>query len=190
MRVKIPVEISARHIHLCKSDLATLFGKGCRLTKQKELTQPGQFAAEETVGIRLGDKEIPNVRVVSPLRSKTQVEISLTDAYNLGLRPVVRASGDLQGTPGILLIGPKAELALRQGVMVALRHLHASPAEAKKFGLKSNGMVAVRVRGKRAVTFHNVRVRVKNGYKLSMHVDTDEGNAAGITSQSFGELIL
>jgi len=190
MPIRIPVEISARHIHLSKKDLATLFGKGYCLTKKRVLTQPGEFAAEETVAVRFQDREIPQVRVVSPLRPRTQLEISLTDAYNLGMPAVIRSSGDLQSTPGILLIGPAGELVLKHGVIVAWRHLHLSPKEAAKSGIKNKKTISVKVQGKRALTFHNIKVRIGKNYKLSVHLDTDEGNAAGITSKTLGELII
>ena len=190
MRVQIPVEVSARHIHLSKHDLATLFGKGYCLTKKRVLTQPGEFAAEETVAVRFQDREIPQARVVSPLRPQTQLEISLTDAYNLGMPAVIRSSDDLKGTPGILLIGPAGELVLKHGVIVAWRHLHISPKEATRLGIKNKEMISVKIQGKRKLTFHNIKVRINKNYKLSMHLDTDEGNAAGIVGKTFGELII
>lgn len=190
MPVKIPVEISARHLHLCQKDLETLFGKGHRLTKKRGLTQPDEFAAEETVSLRFGDREIYQVRIVSPLRPQTQLEISLTDAYNLGMRSVIRPSGDLKGTPGILLIGSEGEVALKRGVIVAWRHLHTSPEEAARLGIKNKKTVSIRVEGKRAIVFHNIKVRIGKNYKLSVHLDTDEGNAAGIVGKTFGELII
>ena len=189
MSKKIPIEISARHLHLCQKDLATLFGKGYKLNKKNNLIQPGQFAARETVSIRFGKREIPKIRIVSPLRSKTQLEISLTDAFNLGMKVPIRKSGDLKGTPGILIIGPRNNLVLKEGVIVAWRHIHASLAEAKKRGIKNKDLVSVKIKGTRAITFYHVMVRVRKDYRLSMHLDTDEGNAAGITKKGIGTLI-
>jgi len=189
MSKKIPIEISARHLHLCQKDLATLFGKGYKLNKKNNLAQPGQFAARETVNIRFGKREISKVRVVSPLRSKTQLEISLTDAFSLGMKVPIRKSGDLKGTPGILIIGPRNNFLLKEGVIVAWRHIHASPAEAKKWGIKNKDLVSVKIKGTRAVTFYHVMVRVRKDYRLSMHLDTDEGNAVGITKKGIGTLI-
>lgn len=189
MKTKIPVEISARHIHLSKKDLEALFGKGRDLTPLRNLSQPGEFAAEETLTLKSGDKEITNVRVVSPLRAQTQVELSLTDTYILGLRVGIRLSGDLNNTPGIVLAGPKGQIQLKEGVIVAMRHLHVSPKEAAELHIKNNDIVSMKISGERALTFHNVKVRVGNEYKTSLHLDTDEGNAAGINKKTFGELV-
>lgn len=190
MVIKIPIEISARHVHLSQEDLELLFGSGYELKKAKELNQPGQFAAQETVVIRFGDKEITNVRVVGPLRQKTQLEISLTDAYALGAAATIKEdSGYVKVAPGILLIGPQGQLELKQGALVALRHLNASLEEAKELGVKDNDMVSIRIKGIRDLTFHNVRARVGDNYKLSVHLDTDEGNAAGLTQNGFGEIV-
>jgi putative phosphotransacetylase len=183
MTTKIPIEISARHIHLCQKDTETLFGKNYVFTKKKDLSQPGEFAAQETISVRFNNKEITNVRVISPQRSKTQVEISLTDAYNLGLSVPVRLSGDIKGTPGVLLIGPKGQ------VIVAQRHIHISPIEAMKSGIDGQDVISIKVDGPRTMTFHNVKVRRGEKFKLSVHLDTDEGNAAGINQKAFGELV-
>lgn len=189
MGIKIPIEISARHLHLSQKDLECLFGKGYQLTKKRELSQPGEFAANETVEVRFNDKKISKVRVVGPVRPKTQLELSLTDAYNLGLEVPIRKSGNLKGTPGILLIGPKGKLNLKQGVICAWRHIHLNPKEAKKLKVKNGEMVSVKVGGKRSITFHNVEIRVGENYKLCCHLDTDEGNAAGIIKKGVGVLI-
>lgn len=189
MPIKIPVEISARHIHLSEKDLAALFGQGYSLTQKKALTQPGEFAAQETVTIRFKDKEISQVRVVSPLRPETQLEISLTDAYNLGMPAVIRLSGDLKGTPGILLVGTNGQVELKNGVIIAQRHLHVSFREALKLGINGKRTVSMKVPGQRMTTFHNIAIRKAENYRLALHLDTDEGNAAGITGKAFGELI-
>lgn len=190
MPLKVPVEISARHVHLCKKDLETLFGKGYSLNKKKNLTQPGQFAAEETITASSKNKKTFKIRVVSPVREKTQVEISTTDAYFLGMRPAIRKSGDLKGTPGILLIGPKGKVNLKEGVIVPWRHIHMSVSEAKKIGIKNGVFVSLLIKGPRAAVFHKVRVRVGKDFKLSVHLDTDEGNAVGAAKKTIGELIV
>lgn len=190
VKIKIPIEISARHIHLCQKDLELLFGKKYCLTQKRALTQPGEFAAEETITVRFQDKEISKVRVVSPLRPQTQLEISLTDAYNLGINSVIRLSGDLKGTPGVLLIGPKGQVELKEGVIVAQRHLHISPREALKLGINGRDAVSIKIDGPRMTTFHQFKIRKGDNFKLSAHLDTDEGNAAGIAGKTFGELII
>lgn len=190
MPVKIPIEISARHIHLAQEELEELFGKNYQLTPKKALTQPGEFAAEETVAVRFQNKEIERVRVVGPIRKQTQLEISRTDAYALGLPPVIRLSGDIKNTPGITLIGPKGETTLKEGVIIAWRHLHVSPKEAEKLGLKNKKTVSVKVLGSRSLTFHDVKIRFGDNYRISVHLDTDEGNAAGIEGKALGELII
>jgi len=190
MSAKISIEISARHIHLSQKDLETLFGKDYVLTKKKDLSQPGEFAAQETVDVRFRDKEISNIRVVSPLRPQTQLEISMTDAYNLGMPAVIRLSGDLKDTPGILLFGPNGKIELKSGVIVAQRHLHVSFRDALKLGINGKKSVSVKIAGPRATTFHNIIIRKTENYRLALHLDTDEGNAAGITGKTLGELII
>ncbi|MEK7503858.1 MAG: phosphate propanoyltransferase [Patescibacteria group bacterium] len=190
MPVKIPVEVSARHIHLSQEDLEALFGKGYCLTQIRALTQSDEFAAQETVTVRFKDKEISQVRVISPTRKQTQLEISLTDSYNLGVPAIIRPSGDLKGTPGILLIGPKGEVTLKEGVIIAWRHLHVSSKEAEKLGITDKKMVSVKIKGTRSLIFHNIKARIGENYQLALNLDTDEGNAAGITGKTFGELII
>lgn len=188
--LKVPIEVSARHIHLSKSDLEKLFGKGYKLEKLKDLTQPGDFAAKETVDIEVNSKKILNVRIIGPVRKETQVELSKTDAILLGIAAPARDSGDLKNSSGAVIIGPKNKLELKKGVINTWRHIHCSPAEAKKFGLKNNGLVSVKTSGNLAVTFHNVRIKVGKNYKFCMHLDTDEGNAAGIVRSGEGEIII
>jgi putative phosphotransacetylase len=176
---RVPVGISNRHIHLSKGDLATLFGPGYELTVAKDLSQTGQYAAEETVTL-VGPKGVlQRVRVLGPLRSQTQVEISRTDCFALGVKPPVRDSGDLSDSPGIVVVGPAGCVQLSEGVVLAKRHIHMTPAEAEKFGLKDKDCVKVAVtEGPRPLTFDQVLVRVRDDFVLELHLDTDEANAA------------
>jgi len=184
--MKIPIEVSARHMHISQKDLEKLFGKGHKLRKLKQLTQPSEFACKEKLIIKNGSKEL-FVRIVGPVRKKTQVEVSLTEALFLGIRPVVRKSGDIKFTPGITLINKKKKLKIKKGVIVALRHIHCNPQEAKELKLKK--YTSVLVGGDRSLIFNKVRVRVSKDYKLSMHIDTDEANAADIIKKTSGHLV-
>jgi len=186
---KILIEVSARHIHLSQSDMEALFGKSYQLKKIRDLSQTGEFATNETLTISTGLKEIPNVRIVGPVRKKTQVEISLTDAFNLGLKVPLRISGDIKNTPGINLISQRGGIKIKNGVIVAQRHIHCNSAEAKKLKLKNRQLISVKVLGERSLTFHGVKVRIGDNYKLAMHIDTDEGNAAGINKKGYGVLL-
>jgi len=192
--IQVPVEVSARHIHLSQKDLETLFGSGYQLKKKKILTQPCDFAAEETLSIKNNSNILENVRVVGPVRENTQVEINRTDAVKLGVNPPVRLSGDVEGSSAVTVVGPKGEVNLEKGLIIAERHIHCATDEAKKLKLKNittlkNGdKVSVKIEGQRPVTFHNVRVRVGNDYKLCLHLDTDEGNAAGINKTGIGTI--
>jgi len=187
--MKIPVEVSARHIHLSKPDLEKLFGVGYELKKIKQLSQPEDFACEELLGIQVGSKKFENVRIVGPLREKTQVEISLTDAIGSGVIPPVKLSGDLNMTSPVALEGPKGAINLEEGLIVAKRHIHCATDEAANLGLKNNDVVSVKVPGERGLVFDNVVARIKDGYKLCMHIDTDEGNAAGINKIGEGTIL-
>jgi len=186
--IKVLVEVSARHCHLSKVDLEKLFGVGYELKKFKQLSQPSDFASEETVDIQVGSKRFDKVRIVGPLREKTQVEISLTDAVGSGVMPLVKLSGDLTGSAGVVLIGPVGQVELSEGLIIAQRHIHCATSEAKKLGLKAGENVCVKINSQRPVIFENVVVRVADDYKLSMQIDTDEGNAAGINK--IGEGII
>jgi len=187
MKTKVLIEASARHIHLSKKDLESLFGVDYTLKKFRNLTQPSDFAAQETIAIKANDL-LENVRIVGPLRDKTQIEISLTDAIKLGINPPIKISGDLKGSAGIILIGPKGEVELEEGVIIAKRHLHCATEEAKKFKLKNGQVVSVITSGERGVIFNNIIVRVGDNYKLCLHIDTDEANAAGINKTGEGIL--
>jgi len=188
-KIVIPVEVSARHCHLSKPDLEKLFGVGYELKKIKQLSQPSDFACAETVNIQVGAKRFDGVRVVGPLREQTQVEISLTDTVGSGETPPVRLSGNLQDSSALVLQGPEGFISLNQGLIVAKRHIHCATDEAKKLKLKAGDIVAVKIAGDRAVIFENVIMRVRDDYRLSMHIDTDEGNAAGINKIGQGQIL-
>ncbi|WP_052472222.1 phosphate propanoyltransferase [Thermotoga sp. RQ7] len=183
----IIVGVSNRHVHLSREDLETLFGKGYELTPVKELRQPGQYAAKETVTIVGPKGAIENVRVLGPVRKETQVEISRTDAFRLGVRPPVRDSGDLEGTPGIVIIGPNGILVKEKGVIIAKRHIHMHPKDAEYYGVKDKDIVKVIVEsGDRRLIFDDVLIRVREDFALEFHVDTDEANAAMLNT---GDLV-
>ena len=177
----VPVGVSNRHIHLNQADLETLFGEGYQLTPFKDLSQPGQYACKELLTI-VGPslRPIENVRVLGPLRSKSQVEISATDSYVLKVKPPVRESGNLTGSAGITIIGPKGVVRLNEGCIIANRHIHMSPSDAAKFNVKDGDFVVVDVKGKRRTRWYDVQVRVSEDFRLEMHVDTDDANATGI----------
>ena len=177
----VPVGVSNRHIHLTKEDMETLFGAGYELTPLKDLSQPGQYACKETLTL-IGPslRPIENVRVLGPLRKNSQVEISMTDSYVLKVKPPVRESGNIKGSAGITIVGPKGVVTLAEGCIIANRHIHMSPAEASAFGLKDCDTVTVDVNGKRRTRWYDVQVRVHKDFRLEMHVDTDDANAAGI----------
>lgn len=177
----VPVGVSNRHIHLNQADLETLFGEGYQLTPFKDLSQPGQYACKELLTI-VGPslRPIENVRVLGPLRSKSQVEISATDSYVLKVKPPVRESGNLTGSAGITIIGPKGVVCLNEGCIIANRHIHMSPSDAVKFNVKDGDFVVVDVKGKRRTRWYDVQVRVSKDFRLEMHVDTDDANATGI----------
>ncbi len=185
---KVLVEVSARHIHLSQDHLEKLFGEGYELTKLKDLSQPHDFAAKETLEIKVGSCVFPEVRIVGPVREKTQAEFSTTDIISCGVRPVIRESGSLEGSCSAVLKGPAGEADLKEGVIVPHRHLHASPEEAKELGLKQGDFVSLKIKGKRGLTFHNVKVRIDKDYRMAAQIDTDEGNAAGINKKGEGIL--
>ena len=187
--MKIPIEISAHHIHLSQSDVGALFDANHELTIKNYLSQQGQFTCEETVDIIGPRGRVDRVRILGPVRSQTQVEISITEEFRLGVKAPIRASGDLAGTPGITLEGLKGTCEIPQGVICALRHIHMAPEDALYFGLRDLDVVKVEVRGKRTLVFGDVLVRVSPDFHLSMHIDTDEANAASISTGMVGYLI-
>jgi putative phosphotransacetylase len=190
MAYKVPVGLSNKHLHLCEKDLEILFGKGYQLTPFKPLKQPGQFASEERVDIVGPKGTLKGIRILGPVRPETQIELAMTDARTIGINAPVRESGKLTGTPGIKLVGPKGEVEIDHGVIVALRHVHLSPAQAKEAGVKDKQIVSIRVGGERGLVFNNVLVRSGNGHEAEIHFDTDEGNAAGLKNGDLGEILI
>ncbi|MBQ7923996.1 MAG: phosphate propanoyltransferase [Clostridia bacterium] len=178
---EVPVGVSNRHIHLNKADLETLFGAGYELTPLKDLSQPGQYACKETLTL-IGPamRPIEGVRVLGPLRKNSQVEISMTDSYVLKVKPPVRESGNIAGSAGVTIVGPKGVVQLKEGCIIANRHIHMSPSDGVKFNVKDGDTVTVDVEGKRRTRWYDVQVRVHPDFRLEMHVDTDDANAAGI----------
>ncbi|KLO25066.1 MULTISPECIES: phosphate propanoyltransferase [unclassified Marinitoga] len=175
----IIVGVSNRHVHLSKEDLEVLFGEGYELHPIKDLKQPGQYAAEEVVTLVGPKGKIERVRVLGPVRKETQIEISQTDAFKLGVKPPVRDSGDLDGTPGIKIVGPKGEVETKKGLILAKRHIHMLPEDAEKYNVKDKDLVYVAIeKGDRKLIFGDVLIRVSPKYALEFHVDTDEANAA------------
>jgi putative phosphotransacetylase len=177
----VPIGVSNRHVHLTRADVETLFGAGYTLTKMKDLSQPGQYACEETVTV-IGPslRPIEKVRILGPERKASQVEISNTDSYVLKVKPPVRESGKTAGSAPITLIGPRGVVELPEGCIIANRHIHMSPEDAKYFGVSDCDSVTVEVEGKRRTRWYDVQVRVHPDFRLEMHVDTDDANAAGI----------
>ena len=184
------IETSARHVHVTQEVLEKLFGAGAELTVKKELSQPGQFASEEKLTLK-GPKGSLTARILGPLRSETQVEVSLTEARQLGVKAQIRESGDLEGTTGDLtLVGPAGEIALTKGVIAAKRHVHMTPADAEKYGVTNGEVVAVKIEtAGRSVVFGDTVIRVSDKYSLAMHIDTDEANAAAISGTAQGEIV-
>lgn len=188
-RIYVPVAFSNRHIHLSKADIEKLFGPGYQLKPMKALSQPGQFACEETVTIEGPKGRLSKVRVLGPARNDTQMEISLTDSYILGVKGIVRMSGDVAGTPGIRIIGPAGTVEAPQGVIVAARHLHLSAEQAELYGLKNGQEVRLLIDGPRGISLEHVVVRCGKGHDMEVHVDTDEANAAALRSGTMCEVL-
>ena len=182
----IPIEISAHHVHLSQADVEKLFGPGHQLTPEHELSQPGQFACAEKVHLVGPKGRIANVRVLGPTRKETQVEIAMTEQFKVGIQPPIRQSGDLANTPGITLEGPAGSAVIERGVICAQRHIHMTPEDALRFRVRDNYVVRVRIEGERELIFGDVVVRVNPAFRLAMHIDTDEGNAANIRTGMIG----
>lgn len=186
---KVLVETSARHTHVSREDLDILFGEGYSLTNKKDLSQPGQFACEEKVTVT-GPKGSIKMSILGPVRKSTQVEVSLTDARALGITAPIRESGDIAGSAGVTVTGPKGSVEIKEGAIVAKRHIHFTPAEASEFGVEDKQIVSVRIETpERTTTFGDVVVRVNENFSATMHIDTDEANAAGISGNVYGEII-
>ncbi|OCA91757.1 phosphate propanoyltransferase [Pseudobacillus wudalianchiensis] len=185
----VPVGVSNRHIHLSTQDIHSLFGDDYHLTPYRDLSQPGQFAAKEQLTL-LGPKGIiKDVRILGPARGETQVEISITDGFQLGVHPPVRLSGIIEDTPGLTLIGPKGCISLQRGVIVAKRHVHMSPEDAQKLGVEHGDTLLIQTTGERSIIFSDVIVRVSSSYRLDFHIDLDEGNAAGLKTGDYVQII-
>ena len=188
--MKVMVETSARHVHVTQETLEKLFGAGATLTKKKELSQPGQFASMERITIVGPKGEMKNVSILGPVRKADQVELSLTDLRKIGIAAPVRESGDIEGTPGCKLIGPAGEVDIEKGVIAAKRHIHFTPEDAAKAGVKDKDIVWVRVEtdGRKAI-LGDVVCRVSPNYATAMHIDTDESNAIGAGRNQMGEIV-
>ena len=190
MKNQVLVETSARHLHLSQKDLDMLFGEGYSLTNKKDLSQPGQFACAERVDVVGPKRTLEGVTVLGPLRKTTQIELSMTDARSIGLDAPVRESGDIEGSAGCKLVGPKGEIELKQGVIVAKRHIHMTPEDATEFGVKDKDVVSVKIDSEgRSLVFGEVVVRGSDKFALAMHIDSDESNAAGVKYGMMGTVI-
>ncbi|MBI5076930.1 phosphate propanoyltransferase [Candidatus Falkowbacteria bacterium] len=187
---KVKVEISARHAHLTQQDLEKLFGDGFKLERDRYLSQPGQFVSKSNVILVGLKRNLENVRVIGPCRNETQVEISKTDCFYLGIKAPVRLSGKTIGSGSVKIIGPKGEIEIKEGVIVAKRHLHINPEQAHKFSVSNGQKIKVAIDGPRALVFDEVEARVNEEFDAAVHLDTDEANAAGVEGEMKGELII
>ena len=190
MANKVLVETSARHVHVTREALNILFGEGYELTVKKMLSQPGQYASAERIDVVGPKKTLSGVSILGPVRPETQVELSLTDARSIGIAAPVRESGQIAGSGACKLVGPKGEVEISEGVIVAKRHIHMTKADAAEFGVEDKQIVSVKVdSADRSLIFGDVVVRVSDSYALAMHIDTDESNAAGMAPGTMGEVI-
>ncbi len=190
MENKFIVETSARHVHVTKEHLDILFGEGYELTKKKDLSQPGQFACNERVAVIGAKGQFPAVSILGPVRTATQVEISASDARTLGVAAPVRESGDIAGSAPCRLVGPKGEVEISEGVIIAKRHIHMTPADAENFGVKDKDVVSVKIDSpERSLVFGDVVVRVSEKFALAMHIDTDESNAVLAPAGTMGTIV-
>lgn len=188
--MKIIVETSARHVHLLEQDFFKLFGNNVALTKKKDLSQPGEFLCFEKVAIVGPKNTIQNVSIIGPLRKSTQVEVSLTDARKLGINAPIRESGKIENSAGCKIIGPKGEIEIHEGVIVAQRHIHLTPDKASELNLQNNELVSVKIdSNERSLIFGDVVVRISEKFNNAIHIDTDESNAAGIQNPCYGEIL-
>lgn len=187
--MKIKIGVSARHVHVTKEDLKALFGEDYKLTKKVDLSQPGQYACNEQVTLKGPKGVIERVRILGPLRSKTQVEVSKTDSFVLGIKPPVRNSGDLKGAVEITIVGPKGEVT-KNAAIIAARHLHATSLDSKKYGFEGKEFVSIVVKGQKPGILENVYVRISDDFSLEAHLDTDDANAFLINNGDEAELII
>jgi putative phosphotransacetylase len=183
------VETSARHVHVTAEDLAVLFGEGFELSVKKMLSQPGQYATNERVTVVGPKGTLPNVSILGPVRKASQVELALTDARKIGIVAPIRESGDVAGTPGCKLVGPKGEVELAEGVIAAQRHIHLTPEAAADLGVADKEVVKVKLDTARPLIFDGVVVRVSDKFAPAMHIDTDESNAAGAAGVVYGSIV-
>jgi len=188
--IPVLINVSNRHLHITEEDLETLFGRGAELEKLRDLMQPGEFASKSLVTLAGPNGVIRDVRILGPVRSYTQVEISITDSFQLGIKsPLIRDSGAHDGTPGIIVAGPCGAVTLRKGVILAQRHIHMHTGDAERFGFKDGDWARVRIEGPRALVLEKVLVRVKSTYAFEMHVDIDEANASALKSGDYGRIL-
>lgn len=185
----VPVEVSGRHVHLTQADVEALYGPGHTLTHKRDLSQPGQFLAEERISIVTAKGVFHNVAVLGPVRSHTQVEISMTDARTLGLKPPVRQSGDTKGCPAVCLLAGDRMVLAEESVMVAQNHIHMTPEDARRYGVTDGQIVKVQMQTGRPLTFDQVVIRVREDYALAMHIDSDESNACAFQKGETGRLV-
>ncbi len=186
-KIKVQIEVSAKHIHLSRQDIDLLFGKNYQLKKKNNISQTGQFATVETVSLKSKKSEFKNIRIVGPERKESQIELSITDCFKLGLKPVFHISGNTQGAPKVMVLGPKGKVMVP--AIVPLRHIHISDQTAKKYGLKNRQIVKVKIKKSRALLFDKVVVRTHPTFRFRLHLDTDEGNAAGVKQGERGEIV-
>jgi putative phosphotransacetylase len=186
---KIHIGVSARHIHLSQKHIELLFGQGYILNEFKALSQPGQFAADEVVSVQGPKGRLDKIRILGPARGDTQLEISRTDSFVLGVNPPLRQSGDINGTPGIKVIGPAGSVDLEHGVIVAARHIHFHTSDALVWGITDKQMLKVKLSGERPLVLENVIARVSDQFALDLHIDTDEANAAGVRTDEYAEIV-
>ncbi len=190
-KTPVPIGVSNRHAHVTKEHFETLFGKGAVLSRFRDLSQPGQFASHEKMDVMGAKGSIKGVRLLGPFRSKTQIEVSWTEAITLGAQPPVRESGDLVGSAALTLVGPAGSVELREGLILARRHLHCAPGDAGAIGLANGETVRVRVGrgGQRETVFEGAIVRVSDKFSLALHLDTDEANAAGVKNGDLAYIV-
>jgi putative phosphotransacetylase len=186
----IPVAISARHVHLCQKDFEILFGKGASMTRYRDLSQPGQFASEQLVEVAGPKGSFKKVRVLGPARNDTQVEISISDSFTLGIKPLIRMSGNIAGSPGCTLVGPAGKVELAQGVIVAARHIHLSAEQTKVYGVKDGDVISLKAPPPREGLIGGIIVRSGKGHDLEVHLDTDEANGNGILCGTILEAVM